>query len=29
VERVIQEKKITRTDFDAILYKQQRTKWEP
>jgi hypothetical protein len=26
VERVIQEKKITRTDFDAILYKQQRTK---
>ncbi len=26
VERVIEEKKITRTDFDAILHKQQRTK---
>ncbi len=26
VERVISEKNITRTDFDAVLNKQQRTK---
>ena len=28
LDSVIEEKKITRTDFDAVLNKQQRTKRE-